>query len=1020
MKKMQAARPTRAKPKASPPRDGTPNRRSKPAPAAAPWDDLRAYKILARYGGDIFSLIDASGKNLYRSPSARQIDCLSDEEIDRSSFLEWVWPDDRPMVREKLGEIIRSPGVSVSFRTRIRTADGLPAWIEGIGANHLADPDVGAILVHYRDITEPMNRQSALEENERRFQELFEHATVAIFQSSPDGKLIRVNPEFARLFGYESPAAVVRSVRHTGQLYSDPARREEILRRLQSEPGQRTFENLYRRKDGAAFWGLLNVRSVQDAAGRPLYLEGFVADITSIRRAENALRENEERYRSLFENSLEGIGLSQGNRIVDANRALLDMFGYESLEEFRAVPLLDHIAPESSEDIRRRMEESALSGKSRFRYKIVRKDGGLRDLEVSADHVTIGGERFTLGTFRDITECKRAEEELAALARRHATLLSAIPEIVMEVDDRKVYTWANPAGIEFFGEDVIGREAADYFVGEQSIYEAVRPLFAGGEETIYVESWQRRRDGQQRLLAWWCRNLKNSRGEVTGALSSARDITERREAEEEIQGLSRFPTENPSPVMRVTPEGRLLFANAASRPFLAKWRIGVGEMLPQECRALVGEAYLSNALREIQMSVGDKVFTCTLAPIQPGGYLNLYSQDITETKRAQDALAQQAEELRQSNADLARLNDLTERRLQRLTALRTIDTAITSSFKLELVLNILLGQLADLIGAHAADILIYLPDLQTFRFSCGRGFHATGAQQIYLRKTGSYANQAAQDRRTVKVPLLDEAADAARIYPRIAGEGFRSYLCLPLVAKGMIKGVLELFQRGPIDLDPEEENFLEMIAGQAAIAIDNDELFEGLQSTNDELILAYNDTLTGWARTLELRHGETGGETQRLADEAIRLARALGSGEADLVSIYRGAVLHDIGMMGVPDSILLKPGPLSDAEWEVVRRHPQYAHDLLTSINYLRSAIDIPFCHHEKWDGSGYPRGLAGDQIPFAARVFAVVDVWDAMRSSRPYRRPHTDAHAREEIGRLSGTQFDPEVVKAFLELPSS
>ena len=175
--------------------------------------------------------------------------------------------------------------------------------------------------------------------------------------------------------------------------------------------------------------------------------------------------------------------------------------------------------------------------------------------------------------------------------------------------------------------------------------------------------------------------------------------------------------------------------------------------------------------------------------------------------------------------------------------------------------------------------------------------------------------------------------------------------------------------------------------------------------------------MTGWARTLELRNRESAGEAQRLAEMTVRLARSLGAGENELVLMYRGAILHDIGMMGIPDSILLKPGPLTEEERAVVRKHPQFAYDLLSSINYLRTAIDIPFCHHERWDGSGYPRGIKGDQIPFSARLFAVVDVWDALRSRRAYRAAWTDADARNYIRQQSGILFDPKVAQMFLEV---
>jgi HD-GYP domain-containing protein (c-di-GMP phosphodiesterase class II) len=186
-----------------------------------------------------------------------------------------------------------------------------------------------------------------------------------------------------------------------------------------------------------------------------------------------------------------------------------------------------------------------------------------------------------------------------------------------------------------------------------------------------------------------------------------------------------------------------------------------------------------------------------------------------------------------------------------------------------------------------------------------------------------------------------------------------------------------------------------------------------------ELARAYDTSLDGWSRALDLRDKETEGHTQRVTDMTLRLARAMGVAEGDLVDIRRGALLHDIGKMGIPDSILLKPGPLTEEEWKVMRRHPVYAYDFLSPTPYLRPALDIPYCHHEKWDGTGYPRGLRGEGIPRAARIFAVADVWDALRSDRPYRAAWTAVKAREYIREQAGKHFDPRVVEVFLRIES-
>jgi putative two-component system response regulator len=194
-------------------------------------------------------------------------------------------------------------------------------------------------------------------------------------------------------------------------------------------------------------------------------------------------------------------------------------------------------------------------------------------------------------------------------------------------------------------------------------------------------------------------------------------------------------------------------------------------------------------------------------------------------------------------------------------------------------------------------------------------------------------------------------------------------------------------------------------------------LLDERQQAAEELTRAYDATLEGWSRALDLRDHETEGHSRRVTEMTVRLARALGIDGADIEHIRRGALLHDIGKMGVPDAILLKPGPLNDEEWAVMRRHPTMAYELLAPIPYLRQSLDIPRCHHEKWDGSGYPRGLSGTAIPVAARIFAVVDVWDALSNDRPYRKAWPPEMVYQHLASLAGSHFDPIVVMTFLHL---
>jgi PAS domain S-box-containing protein len=357
----------------------------------------------------------------------------------------------------------------------------------------------------------------------------------------------------------------------------------------------------------------------------------------------------------------------------------------------------------------------------------------------------------------------------------------------------------------------------------------------------------------------------------------------------------------------------------------------------------------------------------------------------------------------------------TQRQLHRLKALHTIDIAITSSSNPDNALDVLLGQITDQLGVDAAAIMLANNGDRQLHFTAGRGFKSDSIRSpIELDGgDGKFTGE-----RLCYLPQLyrdDRTPDRLRRLAKL--EKFQAYVGVPLVTHGQRKGILELYSRRQLEESTEWWDFLDNLARQAAIAIDNGELFRDLQSTNHELVAAYEATLEGWAKALELRDKETQGHSRRVTELTLRLAKAVGMSEDELVDVRRGTMLHDIGKMGIPDSILQKPGPLSPEEWEIMRQHPYLAYNLLAPIRFLERALDIPYCHHERWDGSGYPRGLRGEEIPLAARIFALVDVYDALLSDRPYRPAWSEAQVLEYIREQSGKHFDPHVVQVFLDL---
>lgn len=355
--------------------------------------------------------------------------------------------------------------------------------------------------------------------------------------------------------------------------------------------------------------------------------------------------------------------------------------------------------------------------------------------------------------------------------------------------------------------------------------------------------------------------------------------------------------------------------------------------------------------------------------------------------------------------------------VKKLSALRAIDTAITSSMNLPFVLGIFIDQVAENLDVDSACVMLYDDTDQAFRYSVCRGFRTEWYKKARLRLGEGHEGKAALERRTISVPDVSNAKDEIANYDLMSGEGFKGYYVTPLIAKGHIKGLLQVFKRSAIPADPEWVEFLETLAGQAAIAIDNATMFEDLERSNTELTIAYDATLQGWSRAIDLREKETGEHCQRVVDNTLRLARIMGVQDKDIIHVRRGALLHDIGKIGIPDNILLKPDKLTEDEFKIMRMHPQYAYDLLKPIEYLKPAIAIPYCHHEKWDGTGYPRGLKGESIPLAARIFSVIDVWDALRSDRPYRPAWPVQKVVDYIKSLRGAHFDPNVADAFLEM---
>ena len=417
---------------------------------------------------------------------------------------------------------------------------------------------------------------------------------------------------------------------------------------------------------------------------------------------------------------------------------------------------------------------------------------------------------------------------------------------------------------------------------------------------------------------------------------------------------------------------------------------------------------LEHALRTVQqtgnatsleyaLSISDRKywFEARLVPFEQSQFL-LTARDITKCRETESRMTRQMEQL---------------------AALRSIDLAIASGLDLNLLLSMLVDRVTALMHVDAVAILLLNPKTNLLEFASGKGFHSNILQYTRLKLGEGCAGRVAVERKMLNIPDLRKNMMEFERSPLFPKEDFIVYYGMPLMAKGRVLGVLEIFHRSPLDPDVDWLSFLGIMSGQAAIAIDSAMMFNDLQKSNIELSLAYDATIEGLSHALDLRDKETKEHTLRVTNITVKLAARFGLSESDLVHVRRGAILHDIGKVALPDKILFKPGPLLEEEWKVMRRHPEIAVELLSPVAYLAPALKIPHWHHEKWDGSGYPDGLQGEQIPFPARLFALPDVYDALISNRPYRSAWSKRDAVRYIESQAGIHFDPKIVPEFLRL---
>jgi len=967
------------------------------------------------------------------------------EELIGKTIPEMLPPDIAEQRAAHIDEAFRT-GKPVVFED----ARGSQDYINHIYPILDASKQASAVAVFALDVTERNRAVQRLRTSEASLRRITENMQEVISEIDLAGNVVYASPSHRWVLGDDPDALRGESI--LGRLHpedSGPAL-ADLIETISSRAISAPVTFRYQHADGHYLWLECIGKIMLDPQGQPSGVVLCSRDVTERLRAEDATRASEQRMRNVVDASPFGAHLYQLHadgrlEFVGANSSADRILGVDH-SQFLGMTIEAAFPALAESQIPEAYRRVAATGEPFQRDQIDYNEGGIRGAyEIHAFQTQVNQMAVF---FRDVAESRRAAAALFEEQQFSEEIINSLPGVFYMYDeDWRLVRWnkrllADSSKTE---AELARVSALDWFVGEdrERATQAMQQVDATGQTSFEAMAQTEGASPAPYLFT----AVRVPFGGRTFYLGVGMDITERRQRERELEAIAAVSAALRSAATRadmlpiILDQAMLLFH--AEGAALAIQDTATGETIVELARGKL------EATQGVRIPPGEGATGYVMATSQPYRSSDVRNDpliarpDLLETVRAVACVPLIAQgnaigalwvgrtsevsplELRllTAIADMAAnaihrasLHEQTERRLQQLTALSDIDRAIGSGVSLQITLATLLTHVTAQLKVDAADVLLMNPSLQQLDYCVGRGFRTKGMERTQIRQGDGYAGRVVLTRQLLFIPEMKAQPDDRLLKARLADEAFVSYYGVPLIAKGETVGVLEVFHRAPIASGEDWVGFLTAMAESAAIAIDNAHLFEAQQRSTSELAMAYDATIEGWSRALDLRDEITEGHTQRVAEVTVGLAREFGLSEAELVHIRRGALLHDIGKMGVPDGILLKSGPLSDEEWQVMKRHPTLAYEMLSPIHYLRTALDIPYCHHERWDGTGYPRGLKGEQIPLAARLFSVVDVWDALRSDRPYRAAWTEEQAREFIRAGAGTQFDPRIAMAYLE----
>ena len=846
----------------------------------------------------------------------------------------------------------------------------------------------------------------------------YESVLDSIFRAAPmgigvviDRKFAAVNEHYCDMLGYACEELIGRETQFT---FADDQDQEiigqEIVRQIM-EKGVGSLETKLKRKDGEVI-NVLFTSTPLDPSDLKKGITFTAMDITS-------RVQSEKDFHDFVNNSQQGWAILTQNEVAFVNPTVAEMLRYPVEELLGLTPqefIRKFVYPEDLDTISSQLN-SRLSGLPvpiTFELQVERGDGEIGWAEIAVFQTQYRNQLAYQYSILDITEQKESEIASQQSEEKYRTLFENVPIGLYRTTPEGQILEANQVLVEMLGYDdkssLMAANSKDHYLDPAAREDLLRRA-EQGESIITTEVQLRRKDDHVIWVQDTNRVTLADDGSIKYLEGNLIDISTRKKLEMDML-MTQFTVDHASiAIFWVGRDASIFYVNDAAVQTLGYTRDELLHMkvydfnpdFPQHAWEEHWEEIKQKGLLNIESHNRTKCgkvipVEVTINYIEYKGreYHCAFARDITSRKRSEEAIRTQ---------------------LDRLHALHLIDTVISSSLDIDQTTRVILEQALQLLDVDAADILLFDPVMQQLTCAARLGFRTGALEHTLLAIGEGLAGQVAMKRERTLINDLDQQPQLFGGSSQLHSEGFKTYIGLPLIAKGELKGILEIFDHQSLTPDTNWLQFLDTLAGQAAIAIDNASLYSDLQRKNFELALAYDHTIEGWAKALEMRDFETEGHSQRVTDTCMRLAQAMGIPREDMVHVKRGALLHDIGKMAIPDDILHNPDDLDDEEWRLMKQHPVYAFQWLSEIPYLSKALDIPYCHHERWDGTGYPRGLKGEDIPLSARIFAIVDVWDALMSDRPYRGAWTKKQTLNHIKKQSGKHFDPKVVDKFIEV---